>query len=263
MNVQRCTLILLSTVVNFCVAVPIASSQNLTKQWVEKAATPLVDHHVADGLSIGYIEGDHWGIVHLGSSNQARQRANYLTVYELGSVSKVFTGLLLADAAVRSEINLYTAADVANPAGIRLPSRVGRSIKWIDLVTHRSGLPRLATNMAQTGSDDPYRDYDSTKAAAFLEQCELPRPPGESQEYSNFGVSVLGYLIAEKAGKSYEQLLQERIAEPLEMTDCTVSLTSDQTTRLATPHDKYDSATPPWTFADLPGPAAFTPRCVT
>ena len=100
---------------------------------------------------------------------------------------------------------------------------------------------------------DPYRDYDSTKAAAFLEQYELPRQPGESQEYSNFGVSVLGYLIAEKAGKSYEQLLQERIAEPLEMTDCTVSLTSDQTARLATPHDKYDSATPPWTFADLPG----------
>ena len=59
MNAQRCTLILLSLAVNFCLAVPIASSQNLTEQWVEKAATPLVEHRVVDGLSVGYIEGDH------------------------------------------------------------------------------------------------------------------------------------------------------------------------------------------------------------
>ena len=100
---------------------------------------------------------------------------------------------------------------------------------------------------------NPYRDYDSKKAAAFLNQYELPRQPGKSQEYSNFGVSVLGYLVAAKAGKSYEQLLRERIAVPLQMTDCTVSLSSDQTKRLATPHDKFGSAASTWTFADLPG----------
>jgi hypothetical protein len=66
-------------------------------------------------------------------------------------------------------------------------------------------------------------------------------------------VSVLGYLVAEKAGKSYQDLLRERIAEPLQMTDCTVTLSDDQMKRLATPHSKVGSATPPWTFADLPG----------
>ena len=146
--------------------------------------------------------------------------------------------MLLADAVVRGEINLYAAAEVANPAGIRLPSRDGRSIKWIDLSTHRSGLPRLPGNLPLTDLVNPYRDYDSKQAAAFLNQYELPRQPGKSQEYSNFGASVLGYLVAAKAGKSYEQLLRERIAEPLEMTDCTVSLSSDQQKRLATPHDQ-------------------------
>jgi hypothetical protein len=107
--------------------------------------------------------------------------------------------------------------------------------------------------MTPTDLVDPYRDYDSKKAAEFLNQYELPRQPGKSQEYSNFGASVLGYLVAAKAGKTYEQLLRERIAEPLQMTDCTVSLTNDQKERLATPHDKYSSATPLWTFADLPG----------
>jgi len=253
MNGQRCTLILLSIAVNCCIGVPIASSQNLTDEWVEKAAGRLVESRVVDGLSVGYIEGEHWGIVHLGNSNQAKEKANNLTVYEIGSVSKVFTGLLMADAVLRGEINLYVAADVANSAGIRLPSRDGRSIKWIDLSTHRSGLPRLPSNLPLIDLVNPYREYDSKMAAAFLNQYELPRPPGKSQEYSNLGASVLGYLVAEKAGKSYEQLLRERIAEPLRMTDCTVSLSDDQMKRLATPHDKYGSATSPWTFADLPG----------
>ena len=170
MNGQRCTLILLSIAVNCWVGVPIASSQNLTDQWVEKAAGRLVESRVVDGLSVGYIEGDHFGIVHLGSSNGAKQKANYLTVYEIGSVSKVFTGLMLADAVVRGEINLYGAADVANAAGIRLPSRDGTSIQWIDLSTHRAGLPKLPGKLPLTDSKNPYRDYNSKKAAAFLNQ---------------------------------------------------------------------------------------------
>jgi CubicO group peptidase (beta-lactamase class C family) len=253
MNGQRCTLTLLSIAVNCWVGTPIASSQNLTDQWVEKAAAPLVENRVADGLSVGYIEGKHWGIVHLGTSIRAKKKADNLTVYEVGSVSKVFTGLMLADAVVRGEIDLNAAAEVANQAEIRLPSRDGRSIKWIDLSTHRSGLPRLPSNLPLTESKNPYCDYDSNKAAAFLNQYQLPRQPGESQEYSNIGASVLGYLVAQKVGKSYQQLLRERIAKPLRMTDCTVSLSSNQRKRLATPHDKFGSPTAIWTFADLPG----------
>ncbi len=230
-----------------------ASSQNLTDEWIEKAAAPLVENRIADGLSVGYLEGKHWGIVHLGTSNRAKKKADNRTVYEIGSMSKVFTGLLLADAVVRGEIDLNATADVANAAGIRLPSRNGRSIKWIDLSTHRSGLPRLPGNLRLTNLKNPYRAYDSKKAATFLNQYELPRQPGDSREYSNFGVSVLGYLVAQNAGKTYQQLLRERIATPLRMTDCTVSLSRDQRKRLALPHDKYGSATALWTFADLPG----------
>ncbi len=252
MNRQRCTLALLSIAVNCWINVPIAFSQNLTDQWVEKAARPLVEKRVADGLSVGYIEGTRHGIVHLGSSSRAGKLADDLTVYEIGSVSKVFTGLMLADAVVRGEIDLNAAAVVANPAGIRLPSRDGRSIKWIDLSTHRSGLPRIPGNLLATNLTNPYRDYDSTKAAAFLNQYKLPRRPGDSQEYSNLGASVLGYLVAQKAGKSYQQLLRERIAKPLQMTDCTVDLSEDQRKRLATPHDQVRLSDP---ALDVFGPA--------
>ncbi len=253
MNAQRSILALLSIAVNCWINGSLAFSQNLTDQWVEKAARPLVENRIADGLSVGYIAGKHQGIVHLGSSSGAGKRPDDTTVYEIGSVSKVFTSLMLADAVVRGEIDLNAAADVANRAGIRLPSREGRPIKWIDLSTHRAGLPRIPGNLALTNLTNPYRDYDSTKAAAFLNQYKLPRRPGDAQKYSNLGASVLGYLVAEKAGKSYQQLLRERIAKPLGMTDCTVDLSEDQTKRLATPHAKFGSATPPWTFSDLPG----------
>ncbi len=249
---QRILLLLLMTIGAWDCA-SLVRAQHLTKQWVEAAASPLVEQRMVDGLSIGYIEGDGFGIVHLGSAGEAGKKADNSTVYEIGSLSKLFTGLLLADAALRDEINIYATAEAANPAGIKLPLRDGRSIKWIDLSTHRSGLPRLSGNLAATDSSNPYRDYDSKKAAEFLQTYQLPRQPGKAQEYSNFGASVLGYLVAAKAGKSYDELLQERIAGPLKMADCTVSLSDDQKKRFATPHDKYGSATAPWEFADLPG----------
>jgi CubicO group peptidase (beta-lactamase class C family) len=253
MNGRRFVLGLVAVVVGCCAGVPGAVAQKVTGEWVEKVARPLVEKHVVDGLSVGFIEGEKFGIVHLGSANAAGEKADMLTVYELGSVSKVFTSLLLADAVVRGEIDLKAAAEMANPAGIRFSARDGRSITWLDLSTHRTGLPRLAGNFAITNPADPYREYDSKKAAEFLKGYQLPRKPGEAQEYSNFAVSVLGYLLATKAGKSYDQLLKERIAEPLKMTDCTVALNEEQMKRLATPHSRCGVTTPPWTFADMPG----------
>jgi serine-type D-Ala-D-Ala carboxypeptidase/endopeptidase len=252
MNSKCRTWIVFCVAVNCWASVPIALSQNVTDQWLEQTVRPLVEKRIVNGLSVGYIEGEHWGIMHFGSANQAGEKPNSSTIYELGSISKVFTSLLLADAVARGEIDLNGTADVANSAGIRLPSRDGRSITWIDLSTHRTGLPRLPSNLQATDLVNPYRDYDSKKAAEFLNHYELPRKPGETQEYSNIGGAVLGYLLAAKAGKPYEQLLREKITEPLKMTDCTVSLSDDQKKRLATPHDKSGSTTSTWEFADLP-----------
>ena len=253
MNIRHYAALLLSIAITCFALIPIAAAQNLTDQSVETAAKPLIGSRLVDGLSFGYIEGDRSGIVHLGRANQAGEKPSDLTLYEVGSISKVFTALLLADATLQGKVNLDTAANVANPARIRLPSRDGRSIRWIDLSTHRSGLPRLPDNLSPADPSNPYRDYDSKKAADFLNSYKLPRAPGKTQEYSNLGVSVLGHLLAQKVGKPYQQLLRERIAMPLKMTDCTVSLSADQSKRLATPHAQFGSPTSPWTFADMPG----------
>ncbi len=238
-----------------CLGLRISSAlaQHLTEQWVEKTAQPLIDDRLAEGLSIGYLEGEHYGTVHLGKAAANGKKATNATLYEIGSVSKVFTSLLLADAVVRGDIELKSAADIPNQAGIRLPSRDGRAITWLDLSTHRSGLPRLPGNLAPTDLTNPYAKYDSRLAAEFLNQYQLTRSPGEKQEYSNLAVSVLGYLVAQKSGKPYQQLLRERIADPLKMVDCTIALSDAQVQRFATPHDASGDANSPWTFADLPG----------
>ena len=118
MSCQRCTLTLLFLIPISCV-VDDVSAQNMTDQWARKTAMPLIENGVAKGLSVGYIEGDHYGIVHLGQSSRAGKPADNLTVYEIGSVSKVFTAILLADAAVRGEIDLKSPVATNNDAGIR------------------------------------------------------------------------------------------------------------------------------------------------
>lgn len=232
---------------------PAATAQELTDSVVAAAADPLIKNKIADGLSIGYLEGEHYGIVHLGASNRRGTRADNRTVYEIGSLSKVFTGLMLADAVVRGEIDLEAAVDVSNPVNLRLPEYQGRPIRWVDLSTHRSGLPRLPGNLPVTSLRNPYQKYDSNLAAEALAQYELPRAPGQKHEYSNFGASVLGYLVAQNSDATYQRLLRQRIAGPLGMVDCTVELTSDQKARFATPHTNVGSPTAVWTFADLPG----------
>lgn len=143
-----------------------ASAETLSESIVTDAALPLVENDVVKGISIGYVQGDAWGIVHLGSATPSGRKADNQTLYELGSISKVFTGILLADAVVRGDIELESDAAIDNAAGIQFPSRDGRSITWRDLSTHRSGLPRLPANMNQQSLKDPYRGYDSTKAAS-------------------------------------------------------------------------------------------------
>lgn len=113
-----------------CLIVSDASSkesvQNLTDQWVEQAAGPLIKDRTVDGMSIGYLEGKHYGVVHLGSVNRTKQKATHTTLYEVGSISKVFTSLLLADAVVRGEIDLQAAAATENAAGIQFLLTRGR-----------------------------------------------------------------------------------------------------------------------------------------
>ena len=230
------------------------SANEITLEEIQKFAQSPIDAGRIDGLSVGVIKGDQRYTVHLGKTGDGQSKPTDQSIYEIGSISKVFTGLLLASAALKEEGLLEQTAFVKDVQ--TLPERNGKQIRWIDLSTHRSGLPRLADNMPDVGGSDPYATYDSKLASEFLAGHELRRDPGEAYEYSNFAVSWLGYLLQTKAGTTYESLLRETITQPLGMEDTGIRLSDPQRLRFATPHQTVGTPTNPWQFADLPGAGA-------
>ncbi|TWT76224.1 Beta-lactamase precursor [Planctomycetes bacterium CA13] len=224
----------------------------LSVEEARRFALPLIESERIDGLSVGIIDGPRHFTFHLGAANDGQTEADDNTIYEIGSISKVFTGLLLADA-VTKDPGMLERTPNSRDCEVRLPLWQDQSITWLDLATHQSGLPRLADNFTTGQSKDPYATYDSTKAIEFLRRHQLRRQPGTQHEYSNFAFSWLGYLLANRERVSYEQLLKHRITGPLEMTDTAITLAPNQSPRLATPHSSYGKETSYWDFADLPG----------
>ena len=159
------------------------------------------------------------------------------TVFEIGSMTKVFTALLLADMALKGEIALDDPVEKYLPDGATMPVRNGKAITLRHLTMQNSGLPRLPDNMPYADPEDPYADYTEQNLLDFLAGYELPRDPGAEYEYSNLGVGLLGHVLARAAGKDYETLLRERILDPLGMDDTAIALSPAMQARFATPHD--------------------------
>ncbi|QDT13545.1 serine hydrolase [Planctomycetes bacterium K23_9] len=226
-------------------------SQDLAGK-ITALAKPYVDSETVVGLSIGVVKGDQTTAVHLGKTKSGGQSPSDDTVYEIGSISKVFTGILLGDAVSRGDARLDQPVQQLLPAGVTMPAGK-RAITLVDISTHTSGLPRLSNNMPSLTSKDPYADYTSKLAHEFLNSHKLRREPGAKQEYSNFAVSLLGHLLSQKSGKSYDKLMADRITEPLGMTDTSVQLTGTMASRLATPHIAVNTIGTNWGFADMPG----------
>lgn len=140
-------------------------------------------------------------------------------------MSKTFTALLLADAVVRDEVPLDEPVADLLPGGTVVPTFNSKPITLEALATHRSGLPRLPTNLKPANPADPYADYTASQLDSFLSTYKLPRAPGDSAEYSNLGFGFLGYALTTKEhATSWGALVQQRIADPLGMRETFVDV---------------------------------------
>jgi serine-type D-Ala-D-Ala carboxypeptidase/endopeptidase len=178
------------------------------------------------------------------------------TLFEIGSVTKTFTSLLLADMVLKGEVKLDDPISKYLPAGVKAPSRNGREIMLLDLATHTSGLPRMPSNIRPADPMNPYKDYTADKMYEYLNGHKLNFDVGANYLYSNIGAGVLGQVLALRAGKDYETLVRERILAPLGMSDTTITLSGSLAERFATPHDEKLKPTNPWDFTGLAGAGA-------
>ena len=178
-------------------------------------------------------------------------------IFEIGSISKVFTGLLLADAVESGKLRLDTTlAELLGPRQKFADPNVAR-ITLQQLATHTSGLPRLPDNMGPNpdSADDPYAAYGRKQARAYLTKAKLAGDPPYPASYSNYGMGLLGDLLAEASGKSWEELVKEKITGPLGMPDTVVVLNAEQQSRLAPPYSG-SKENHSWTFQAMAGAGA-------
>jgi serine-type D-Ala-D-Ala carboxypeptidase/endopeptidase len=227
------------------------------RQRVDRLVTPYIEHEVVVGMTVGVLaEGRQWVAGYGRLSAGQDQPPDGETVYEIGSISKVFTGILLGDAVARRELTLQQAVGELLPGEPGNLAKDEQPVQLWHLATHTSGLPRLPNNMRPTDLANPYADYSVEQLHACLKAVELSHVPGEKADYSNLGMGLLGHLLAQKAGLSYERLVTERIAKPLGMNSTGIELSASMRERLAPPHSADGLLPPNWDLPTLAGAGA-------
>ena len=225
-------------------------AQNLATK-VDALAKPLVDGGLAPSLVVGVINGDTTLVRSYGKVGE--HAPDGTTLYEIGSVSKVFTGLLLADAVTRGVCKLDDPVQSLLPEGVTMPKWEATPVLLWHLSTHTSGMPRLP-DMKGSDPQDPYAHFDEARLLAEVGKALIRWEPGSKYEYSNFAVGLLGHLLAKKQGfASFEALLKERITTPLAMQVTTVVLTAAQKARMAPPSNADGEPEHLWDLAALAG----------
>ncbi|RUT34924.1 serine hydrolase [Arsenicitalea aurantiaca] len=220
-------------------------------------ATRIDDENRGVGIVVGVLEPEGTRIVTYGKlSKDDPSPLTGDTLFEIGSISKVFTALLLADAVERGEVRLDQPVADFLPEGVSMPERDGVKITLLDLATHMSGLPRLPDNFKPQNPANPYLGYDEGDLHAFLNAYELPRGVGEAFEYSNLGYGLLGHVLATRAGTDYASLLRERILAPLGMNRTASALDPDFREGLASGHAASLDPVPNWDLGLFAGAGA-------
>jgi CubicO group peptidase (beta-lactamase class C family) len=227
------------------------------REKVDTGARELVAHPKSAGLAIGLLRDGVPHVLGYGRISDTDPAApGGDTVFEIGSLTKTFTGILLDQAVRDGVVALEDPLAKHLPKDVRVPSRNGKDITLLHLATHRSGLPPLPSNFAPKDATNPYADFTVEDLYDCLDTLELARDPGAKYDYSNLGMGLLGHILALKAGRPYESLVVERICAPLGMTDTRVALDAGQKRRLAPGHDSAGNAAPNWDLPTLAGAGA-------
>ncbi|CAD5271055.1 MULTISPECIES: serine hydrolase [unclassified Imperialibacter] len=158
------------------------------------------------------------------------------TIYEIGSISKVFTAILLAQRVLDGDVKLEDEINDYLPDSVKVPVMGDAPITFGNLTDHTSGIPRMPTNFAPANPNNPYADYTVQQMYEFISNYEPIRTVGSEYEYSNLAQGLLGHLLAQNKNTTYEALMVATIADPLGMNDTRIAFTERMKQNLALGH---------------------------
>ena len=227
---------------------------------VEQSARRYFKDKEAVGLSIGVLQK---GTIHFYNYGETKAGNKQLpdnhTIYEIGSTTKSFTGILLGQAILDKKIGLdddirrYLKGDYPNLSYRGIPIRIR------DLTNHTSRITRIFPNMWQRpdyDSLDPLHDYNRQLLYEGLHQMKMDRAPGKIYSYSNMAVALLGTILEDAYGQDYFTLVTNNILTPLQMKDTRIDIQSMPASRIAWPHNEQREVVPLWDISKLPAMGA-------
>ncbi len=234
-----------------CTKVSLGYARKPAREWSDKRApeleslirrhcAPFINQGKSIGLAVAVVTPTNATIMTFGRpSLSAGTPPGADTLFEIGSITKTFTGITLAREIERGVVRLEQPVQELLPPNVKLPA-AARGVTLRHLTTHSSGFPRLPDNWSPLSSiamllfgSDPYAGYGVADLMKDVSTVNLQSEPGAKSCYSNFGMTLLGYLLATKAGSSYETLVKREVCLPLEMRDTTVTLDRTQASRVA------------------------------
>lgn len=223
---------------------------------VDKVVTDYMRTPANCGLSIAVFKNNETTFYNYGETARGtKQLPNTKSIYEIGSVTKVFTGLLLAKAIEDKKVKLEDDIRLYLPSACKKLEAGAQAITLRHLVTHTSGIPSVPDDLF-TGKFDslnPYIHYNKDRIIHFLSKLKITEKPGKKMEYSNLGMGLLGIILADVYKQTYETLVQSMIATPLNLKTVKMSLSTDEQNQFVKGYNSDGEHTPHWDLGDLGG----------
>ncbi len=203
-------------------------------------------------VAIGIIDQEDTEFIGVMNDQETlRSIENEERIFEIGSITKIFTSICLSDLVLSNEASLEET--IQDQFDFSLHE--GHDITLKQLANHTSGMPRLPSNLISWNDfddQDPYASYDFDKFKGYLEnKLKLKSESGTEYLYSNLATGMLGYILAQKRNSTYEELLQESVFKPLNMDQSTTLLDKVDMEKLVEPRNKKGKIVSHWNFSEI------------
>ena len=215
---------------------------------IQEAVTLYMSNKNVAGLSIGVLQNGKISTYNFGEIKKGTgQLPTANTIYEIGSVTKTFTGILLANAVLEGKVKLD--GDICKYLDGNYPNLqfAGRPISLVDLSNHTSGLP---SQPKMPGSDEDIfsasTKFNDKMLADILHHVTIDTLPGTRRQYSNFAVGLLGLILEKVYGMNYEQLLKKYILGPYAMKQSKITMSKTDFRSFAQGYDVEGNPAPYW-----------------
>jgi serine-type D-Ala-D-Ala carboxypeptidase/endopeptidase len=230
-------------------AVKVADMQSVMSQDLEQALkSGALGTSTSGGITVGIVQHGERRVFAFGTAKAD-------SIFEIGSISKTFTGLILAQMVEQGVVKLDEPVRELLPPGAAVKP-AGAEITLLDLTIQHSGLPRMPDNFKPSNPDNPYADYGAANLYQYFAGHGLEKTGTPKFLYSNLGVGLLGQALANRAGIGYPKLLAQQVTEPLAMRDTIVTLSAEQQRRFIEGHTADHKVAHPWDLDALAGAGA-------